>query len=88
MAKEKDAPKTFWVEAVPYGSASGKGDVVGYMNHRRIKVGEKLQVTEQQFSKKWMQRIPEKKAKEASEEEQDTRADKNRRKTEEEESVI
>lgn len=97
MAKEKDAPKSFWVEAIPYGSATEKGDVVGYMKHRRIRVGERFQVTEKELSERrkvngrevgWMQRIPEKNAKEASEEEHDTRADKNRRKTEGEESVI
>ena len=82
------ADERFWVEAIPYGSAVDPGQVVGYMRHRRIKVGDKFQVTEKEFSKKWMQRVPEKKAKQAEEEEQDSRADKRRRKIENEESVI
>jgi hypothetical protein len=82
------AEERFWVEAIPYGAAVEEGQVVGYMRHRRIKVGEKFQVTDKEFSKKWMQRIPEIKAKHAQEEEQDTKADKRRRKIETEESVI
>lgn len=78
----------FWVEAIPHNNAVDTGDVVGYIRHRRIKVGQKFQVTAKEFSKKWMQRIPEKKAKQAEEEERDIRADKRRRKIETEESVI
>ena len=78
--------KRFWVEAIPHNNATNEGDVVGYMYHRRIKVGQKFQVTEKEFSKKWMQRIPEKKAKEAAEQQLDLKVDK--RRAEEEESVL
>ena len=77
-----------WVEAIPYNNAQDEGQVVGYYNHKRIKVGQRFQVKEKELSKKWMQRVPEKKARESAEEERDLKADRGRRKAETEDSVI
>lgn len=74
-----DDSKPFWVEAIPYNAAINKGDVVGYLRHRRIKVGERFQVTEKEFSKNWMQRVSGKAAKEAEEEQADVQADTRRK---------
>ena len=75
----QDNEKKFWVVAKPYNSAVSEGDAVGYFEHRRIKVGQKLQVTEQQFSDKWMQRIDGKAAAVSEEEVEDLKADARRR---------
>lgn len=73
-----DPNKPFWVVAIPYNGAMGVGDVVGYFNHRRIKVGDRFKVTPKQFSKKWMERIEDRKAKQAEEEAKDLAADSER----------
>ena len=83
-----DDKKPFWVEAIPHNSAIEKGDNVGYFKHRRIKVGERFQVTEQEFSKKWMRRVSAKYAKLASEESDDMQADESRAGKRSAESVI
>ena len=75
MAEDK---KPFWVEAILYNSAIEKGDNVGYFNHRRIKVGQRFQVTDTQFSKKWMRRVSAKDARMATEESDDMQADESR----------
>lgn len=80
--------KRIWVEAIPYKGGMEDRQVVGYHNHKRIKVGQRFQIFEREFSKNWMQRVSEKKAREAHEEERDIKADRNRRKAELEESVI
>lgn len=85
MAEDK---KTFWVEAIPHNSALEKGDNVGYFKHRRIKVGQRFQVTEQEFSKKWMRKVSAKESKMAAEESDDMQADESRAGKRTAESVI
>ena len=71
------------IAVVASGEKMGKipGEVVGYYDHKRRRVGERFVIhREQDFSRRWMQRVTEKEARETKEELADTRAD-HRRKT-------
>lgn len=68
----------FTVVAVGHHFGKVKGEVVGYFNERKVRVGERFQVTEQQFSKKWMARLSDKEHKQHVEEEEDASADAER----------
>ena len=84
---EKAEEKTFWVVAIPHNAAQSEGDVVGYFNHKRVRVGQRFQVTDKDFSKKWMQRVDSKKAKESDEEARDVKASKGNRHDEDESPI-
>lgn len=75
---------------VAIGNHFGKapGENVGYFDHRRIKVGEKLMVTEQQFSERWMERLTEKEEKQVVEQQADLEADAKRSKPKKSSSVL
>lgn len=77
-AKEKE-DKLIAVVAVGHHFGKTKGEVVGYINHRRMKVGDKFRIRESQFSKRWMERLSDKATKEVAEEEADLEADRERR---------
>lgn len=79
MAKDKEKEdKVIAVVAIGDHFGKHKGEVVGYINHRRIRVGDKFRIRESQFSKRWMERLPDKASKEVAEEEADRRADQER----------
>lgn len=70
------------IAVVAVGDHLGKaeGEAVGYFNHRRIKVGERLTIPDEKaFSKKWMERLTDKEAKQVKEKEADEDADSKRK---------
>jgi len=71
------------IAVVASGDKLGKilGEVVGYYDHKRRRVGDRFVIhRKQDFSSRWMQRVTEQEARETKEEIADTRAD-HRRKT-------
>lgn len=69
------------IAVVAIGTHFGKdeGETVGYLNHCRVKVGQKFTVTQKQFSEKWMEKLTAKESKAVVEEQADLEADKARK---------
>lgn len=80
MAAKEKAKEDKLIAVVAIGDHFGKvaGEVVGYLGHRMVKVGDKLRIRESQFSKRWMERLTDKVSKEVAEEEADLEADQAR----------
>lgn len=79
MATAEKEDKVISVVAIGDYFGKEKGEVVGYCNHKRIRVGEKFRIAESQFSKKWMARLSDKQSREVVEEEEDLNADRARK---------
>lgn len=70
------------IAVVAIGDHFGKaeGEAVGYFSHQRIKVGQRFTIqNEQAFSKKWMERLTDREAKQVHEEQADLDADSKRK---------
>ena len=66
------------VVAVVHHFGKQTGEVVGYYNHCRVRVGQKFRIKASDFSKRWMERLGEHEARIAQEEEADLKADASR----------
>lgn len=81
MAKKEEKPSgDRKISVIAIGDHFGKqtGEVVGYYNHCRVRVGQKFWVKESDFSKRWMERLGEHETRTMKEKEADLESDANR----------